>query len=747
MRRLLTLTAALTLGAALNPSMHTASAQSGAVVSRDRVNFIAPQARSMTMAPQPVRTTRVHAQVCMRDRVATTTLKIEVRNESRLRQEAEFLLAIPDGATLRGFAIDGPDGDIGATLLASAEATAIYEGIVRTMRDPGLLEFVGSGLVRSRVFPVEPGGVRMVTVAYEQLLSRDGDRIEYSLPRSEALEYDTPWSLECVIEAPSPVRAVYSPSHAVRTRGVGARRVTASFASGDTTEPGPIRLTWLTTDAPASATAYTYPAADFEGGYFLLLAGAGERDGAAPSQAREVTIVIDKSGSMGGEKIAQAIEAARQTIHGLRDGERFNIIAYNDQVHRFAPASAVKDAESTACAMAYLDGVAAGGGTNLHDALDAALEQPAPSGALPIVLFLTDGMPTVGNTSETAIRALATDRNGAERRVFTFGVGADVNTPLLRSVAVASRATATFVLPGETVEVKLGGVFAQLQGPVLTSIALDAPEGRIADLAPDQAAIPDLFSGEEMILTGRYLGSSPFALTLTGAGPEGERTLTVEASPADASRADAFVGRLWASRRIGALVERLREHGAEAGASADDPIVKELTDEIVRLSIRHGVLTEYTAFLAREDVRLADADTQRAEARDRVNERALPMRSGMNAMYQTENAQEWARQDTLNRRNYAYDGAMNRVALGGVQQIADRALFERNGQWIDSRLASRELDLAPDEVVEFGSEAHGQLVERLAREGRQALLALVGDMLIEVDGRAVLVRAPEAESE
>ena len=191
---------------------------------------------------------------------------------------------------------------------------------------------------------------------------------------------------------------------------------------------------------------------------------------------REVTLVIDRSGSMRNEKIEQVKEAALQIIAGLREGEAFNIILYSNSVQWFSPKPVIKNDATEKAAQRYIEGITATGGTNIYDALQAALSQKPTEGMLPIVLFLTDGLPTVGQTAEAVIRDLVAKANPHKRRVFTFGVGFDVNAPLLEQIAAESRGRVEFVLPKEDVEVKVGRVFKQLTGPVLAD-----PELRVTD--------------------------------------------------------------------------------------------------------------------------------------------------------------------------------------------------------------------------------------------------------------------------
>jgi Ca-activated chloride channel family protein len=491
------------------------------------------------------------------------------------------------------------------------------------------------------------------------------------------------------------------------------------------------------------------------GGYFLLLAGVPAKLPKGPGAIkREVTIVLDRSGSMNGGKIAQAREAALEVLSGLDEGEAFNLIVYNQNVYPFSSGPVVKTKQALADARKWLDGVNALGSTNLHDALVEALRPKPTDGMLPIVLFITDGLPTTGNTSEVAIRDAATKANPFHRRVFTFGVGLDVNTPLLDAVAADTRATSTYVLPKEDVEVKVAQVFAKLSGPVLASPelgVLDAAatpaHARVRDLLP--AKLPDLYEGDQLVLLGRYTGEEPLTFVLSGNYLGKARTFRFTFGLDRTTTRNAFVSRLWASRQIATLADAIRRLGADgpaaaAAAASRDSRVKELVGEIVRLSTEFGILTEYTSFLAREGTNLTKRDEVIAEATRNFTDRAMNTRSGTASYNQSANLTTQMAQQEMNSQNRYYDQNMNRVAVTSIQQVTDRAFYLRGGRWVDSRIVGDEARMKPERVVEFGSDEFREIVRKLTAEGRAATISLRGDILIVIDGQTVLIKGAAA---
>lgn len=767
-------------------------------------NVIIPQRRVVLPLPDaPVRLESVGVDADIREQVATTTVTIVVRNPGPRPQEAQLLLPVPDGSAVRQFRLEGlPDEGV-AKLLPRDEARRIYDDIVRRTLDPGLVEFVGYNLIRTSVFPVPANGTQRLHLTYEQVLPADGERIDYVFPRSESLEAsDVKWSMGVTIRAERTVTTVYSPTHEIVTeRSPGRIRVTVPERAA--TEPGAFRLSYLFARSEAggaSASLIAYPdprvgataAGAGNGGYFLLLAALPPlENGKDRTIRREVTVVIDRSGSMRGEKMDQAKAAALMIIEALDEGEAFNIIDYSDTIEAFAPQPVLKNAETIARAREYVGAMQAMGGTNIHDALLTALRPPVTEGCLPIVLFLTDGLATVGERREGAIREAANAANTHKRRIFTFGVGFDVNTPLLSALARSSRATSTFVLPKEDVEVKVGQVFRRLRGPILASPALTyraADPSKVAgqpvrQLMPSE--LPDVFDGDQLVILGQHLTNQPVTFVLGGTDATGEpRSFEFTFALDKASPQNSFVPRLWASRRIAVLLDEIRQSGADAGLPTrerpeDDPRMKELVDEVIRLSIEYGILTEYTAFLAaepgtpgwnadgspqnslslgrmlglargREDESVQDGVEYSRLYQGIANE-AQRERAGSGAVAKDSNLNTQLAQKALNRSNRfmlpgdapGLEGRAQSTSsqASTVKQAADRTLYQRGTRWVDAEILEHENEEA-EVVVEFGTDAYFDLAQRFAREGRQSVLAVQGDLYLLLDGKRTLIKGP-----
>jgi Ca-activated chloride channel family protein len=703
----------------------------------------------------------IDARVEILELGARTTLEIRVTNPGAHPAEAVLLLPVPSAAAVSEFAFSGvgpTSSGATARLLPREEARRIYDEIVRRVKDPALLEFVGSQLIRSSVFPVPAGGSQTIRLTYEHLLEADGQRRDYFLARSESLGRRVPCRVEVDLRSEKPISMVYSPTHELETLQREPHHQRLRVRASAEATPGPFRLSYLVAEKGVSASLLTCPdPSGAPGGYFLLMAGLPEaKESALETSRREVTVVLDRSGSMAGEKMDQARAAALQVVEGLADGEAFNIIDYSSRVSTFAARPVIKSRQAVLDARAYLAALRPTGGTNVHDALQVALSQEQREGFLGLVLFLTDGLPTVGRTLEGEINTMVARTNVHSRRIFTFGVGHDVNVPLLDRLSDTTRAKSTFVLPGEDVEVKVAQVFRRLYGPVLAEIELETLDEsgqvstrRTREIMP--VRLPDLYLGDQLVVLGRYLGTEPLRFRLNGVHLGVARSFRFDLDVTRATSQNAFVSRLWAARKVAFLVDQIRQAGAAQGALPlanatnifSDPRFSELAEEILRLSTEFGILSEYTSFLATEGTNLASWDSLRLSCNTELERRAVRTRFGEAAVHQGRNFNEKKGQVLLNMENRFWNEAGLRVASDTVQQISDRAFFLRDGQWIDSHLIYAKLGFQPEVTIKFGSVAHSAMLQTLVAEGRQGLLSLPGEILLYHSGKRVLVQNGE----
>ncbi|HXY69611.1 MAG TPA: VIT domain-containing protein [Gemmatimonadales bacterium] len=544
----------------------------------------------------PSQVVRVSSTVrtAIEGRVARVEVEEQFRNAGGGLAEGSYLYPLPGEAVFTDFALWMGEDQVHGEVMSAEQARGIYEDIVRRLRDPALLTLEGHGLVRARIFPLRPGETRRVVLRYTQVLDRAGDalRLRYAIgdrqvpPGRGYLDQPAPTPTDAfrytvTVPDADAYGTPYSPTHRVTTRRSGDRlEITLDpDAAGDVEIFIPVRRglvgTSVVTNAPGG-----------EDGYFMLLVSPpAAEDG--PSVPRDLTLVLDVSGSMSGEKIEQAKAALRQAIQSLRPDDRFRLVAFSTRVVNFRDGFVPATAENLQAARAFLDGLAADGGTNIAGALDAVLGADSPGERLPIVVFVTDGVPTVGEQSPDRIASLAGGRIG-RARIFTVGVGFDVNTYLLDRLAAEGRGSAEYVPPGADIETAMSGLLGKIQHPALVNLRLAGSPVELTQTYP--ATLPDLFYGEELVVFGRYRGTASGPVVVTGERNGRTERFTAEAAfPATAAGND-FVPRLWASRRIGDLTRQIRIEGATPA----------LIEEVRSLGLRYGILTEYTSYLVQE---------------------------------------------------------------------------------------------------------------------------------------------------
>ena len=580
---------------------------------------------------------------------ASVRLSQTFKNVGSQPLESRLLFPVPPNAAVRELTLLVDGKELVGTLQKAGEARETYEAIVRRNRDPALLEYAGYGLYRTSVFPIPAGASRTVQLRYTQLLGVREGLVDLTLPVGSAGSNGVPTKkveVSASIEAGSPLKVVYSPTHAVEVERPTDRTATAKLTLENVRGREDVRLLFGTADGLVglNVLAHRDPdgAADGDGeaddadddGFFLLLAAPEVPAPDAAPPARSIVLVVDTSGSMSGEKMEQAKGAASFVVGRLREADVFNVVAYSSTVESFRPELQRGDADGRAAGQAFVANLRSGGGTDINAALTTALGMiPKDADRPTYVLFLTDGKPTSGVTDETEIAKNVADANDADAddagddvkaRVFTFGVGYDVNARLLDRLSGGGRGVSAYVAPEEDVEAAVSDLYAKIAAPVLTDLALDfaftgAPAAALNRVLPTD--LPDLFAGQQLSVVGRYAGAKEdlegtFTLTGESTAGGGERlsfTLPVTL-PADSDEAAAFLPALWATRRIGELLDRIDLDG-------ENP---ELVEELVTLSTRYGILTPYTAFLAEENVELEALAENRESARRNLNELLRP---------------------------------------------------------------------------------------------------------------------------
>jgi Ca-activated chloride channel family protein len=525
--------------------------------------------------------TRVSSTVraVVEGRVARFEVHERFRNNGGAIAEGTYHYPLPGEAAFSDFSLFQGEQELKGEMMASEQARAIYEAIVRARKDPALLTLVGHGLIRAQVFPIQPGETRTVILRFTQLLGRDGDALRLRYAAGD--RGDAPVGFTTEIRQGNEFATPYSPTHQIQDeRRDGVLRITvAPPVRGDVELVLPFRRGLV------GGTLLAHAAPGEDG--FALLFLSPPAAGGEVEVARDLTLVVDVSGSMSGDKMEQARAALHRALGSLQSRDRFRILPFSNGVRHFREGWTPATADALSEARRFVDALSANGGTNLAGAVEAALAERSEGERLSTIMLMTDGLPSVGEQAPDRIAAMAAGRIG-RARIFTVGVGHDVNTYLLDRLAVEGRGSATYVSPGADVGDAVGGVMTKLARPALVDLRIvDAPI-RFEEQAP--VMLPDLFFGEELVVLARYRGEGSGPVVIEGTRNGRRERFTVAAVFPRHSDANAYIPPLWAARRIGELTRQIRLEGNSPA----------LVARVRELGLRYGILTEYTSYLVQE---------------------------------------------------------------------------------------------------------------------------------------------------
>ncbi|HZO89126.1 MAG TPA: VIT domain-containing protein [Chthonomonadaceae bacterium] len=576
---------------------------------------------------QPFYVKDLRVNTVITDAVAETTVEQTFVNSSSVEQEGTYLYPLPEGASPTSFSMTIGDRTLEPRILTKEEARSVYESIVRRRRDPALLEYVDRNLVRISVYPIPPQGQRVIRLRYTEILKPEGGLRKYAYSLSTSRFGARPVGVATVsikLRTSAPLKNVYSPTHDLSIRRPDDRTATAIWEGANDASDRDLLLYYSTSGDDVGLSLLTYKPTERDG-YFMLLAAPRvtvPKDRILPKQ---VVFVLDRTGSMGGEKIKQARKSLLFCLNNLHPQDRFDVITFNESPDVLTRRLVMATATNIARARRFVEDIEASGGTNIDEALRAALtllrDDP---GHEKMLVFLTDGLPTVGETnintilshvkqlnehkdlaqiSSSYVRPTALQDEDERRpaslvpsrpagaRIFCFGLGYDVNVPFLDRLAEIGRGDADYVKPEEDIEAKVSSFFAKVTSPILSNLRLAFDGADVYDIYPK--TLPDLFKGSQLVITGRFRGEGGGTVRLAGLANGEQETFKLGTSFSAADWRNAFLPRIWAARKIGYLIDQVR--------LADNPAGRqEVIDEIIRLSREYGIITEYTSFLVDE---------------------------------------------------------------------------------------------------------------------------------------------------
>jgi Ca-activated chloride channel family protein len=629
----------------------------------------------------PPLTVKYHrVRVDINNQVAKTSVDQVFINNFGRDIEGTYIFPLPEGASITEFAMYIGSERVQGEILDATQARRIYEDIVRRLKDPALLEYIGRNMFRARVFPIPARGEKRIQLSYTEVLKAERGLVKYLYPLNTerfSLKPLQELSLTVKVESKIPIATVYSPSHKVSVRKEGANLATAGYEATDVKPDKDFVLFYGLSEDDIGLSFVNSEGPD--GKYFLFLAAPRYADKREKVINKNLVLVLDSSGSMGGAKISQAKDAARFIINHLDERDEFSIIDFDDGVTLFSEGLLPASAAIRDRALKFVDGIEDSGGTNIHDALLKALAKLRTGDRPNYVLFLTDGQPTVGTTATDEILKAVGAANEVRARLFVFGVGNDVNTELLDSLSTRNRGTSIYVGENEDLEVSISSFYEKISSPLLADLSLKFKGIEARDLYPQ--TMPDLFKGSQLVVVGKYEGEGPVVATLSGKVGKEDKTFSLEGQKLARGSEFAFLPRLWATRRVGYLLEEIRLHGQNP----------ELIDEVKKLGLKYGIVTPYTSYLVTEKEQLV-FEAAAPAAQDAMKTRAS---TGAGAVMAAKVSQR-----------LKADEQASQVASSLIRYKEDKTFYLKDGVWVDSEYK----DGAQVKEIKFNSDEYFKLI-------------------------------------
>ncbi len=683
--------------------------------------FIIPRPHPKFHHPMP-QLTEHEVDVEITNRVAEVTVEQVFYNGSSRQMEGTYYFPLPKGASISDFKMYVDGKVLSGELLEKEKARKIYEDIVRRNIDPALLEYVDHNLFSASIFPIPPKKERKIVLKYSSMLEQDGGLVKFSyplrgeigagrtgprpqiirgrhenettkrFPRKNKVEQ----TINLVIESTVAIKNIYSPSHDVDVSRRGDFRAKVSYEGirKEAEENFVLYYSFSESDFGLSLLSYHPRKKDY--GYFMMLISPKVDFKKSEIIKKDIIFILDTSGSMKGEKIKQAKDGLEYCLKSLNDNDRFALISFSTE-SKFFKENLADASEYKNDALDYINDLEAKGGTNINEALMDALKMERKKNRPLSIVFLTDGLPTSGVRDAGNIIKNVSKKNTQKVKIFTFGVGYDVNTYLLDKIADESQAASDYIEPEENIEEKISSFYDKVSHPVLTDLNIDFGNIKVDDVFPKK--LPDLFKGTQLTIMGRYHKDRNTEITLTGrvSGKRKEFEYDAEFS---ASKSNDFLAHLWATRKIGFLMDEIRLHGEN----------DELKEEVIRLSKKYGVMSPYTSFLVQEEEELVDRDSFHSRPGAPIRTMDASANAPLAASVKGEGAREAKKMGgvynvKMSKQTRTMKEAETISADQMIKRAGKRSFYKKDKFWLDT-----EYNEEKTINIKYGSQAYTELI-------------------------------------
>ncbi len=688
---------------------------------------------------------KVDARVDIKGHIGNVTLEQTFYNPSSMRLEGEYVFALPDEAQVHDFYLYIDGQKTRGQVLDAREARQTYLNIVRKLKDPALLEYYGNSLFKARIFPIEPRSDRKIELKYAQMLHYNGQNYRFILPIKQSGQGSiSEFHMVINLTAEADIANIYSPSHDIDITRQSQREARISFEANQLEGNKDFILYYSLGEQDINGSLLTFRPRTDRDGYFIFMASPRFEVKQQDYIAKDVIFVIDNSGSMQGEKIEQAKDALRFCVNTLKERDRFEIISFNSTIQSFQGELRRAGIDEIENARYFIDNLTASGGTNINEALLRALEMKRERDQRPAsVVFLTDGLPTEGESDIKDIIQNVKDVNTQQVRIFNFGVGYDVNTFLLDKLAEDTHGSSNYVKPAENIEQEVSTFFAKISSPVLTGVEVDFIGARAYDYFPYN--VPDIFQGQRITLIGRYRTAGEVTIKLRGIQSGQKKEFTYRLSFDRREMDNEFIAKLWANRKVIHLLAQIRFQGEN----------EELVESIKALGKEYGIVTPYTSYLVTEQEReLATIDDlvaggevpittyrmksaqQARDEKSEVDEESI----GSSTYYQALRAAPEAADKSHGRGAVLSSRVMKKIAstekqvdmILTIQNVGGKSFHLQKGVWVEQGLNEQQ---PADRVIKFLSDEYFRLMtdqpelKKVLAVGEQLLFQWKGETI------------------
>ena len=672
--------------------------------------------------PFPLEVKFHKVDVNIQEMSAITSIEQEFYNPTGMRIEGFYLFPIHDGAVINKFSMYINGQETEAEMLDANKARAVYEDIVRRSIDPALLEYYQQGLFKVRIFPIEPYSTKRIKISYRQILQSDNGTAEYLYPLNT--EKYSSKDLEDVairvsVSSQTPIKNIYCPTHEVDIIRKDAYTSVISYEAHRARPDKDFSLFFRTDHSKIGISAITQREHEEHKGFFLLDIAPDIDVKENEIEEKDITFVLDVSGSMAGDKLKQAKRALSFCIDNLNKGDRFEVVRFSTEAEALFKTVMPANEENKRKALRFVDDLRAIGGTNIEDALKLAVQQKDVSYRPRVILFLTDGKPTINETDEDKLVGLIRKSAKSSVRIFTFGIGNDINTRLLDKITTTTNAYRTYITPDEDIEIKVSNLYTKIQSPVLTDLKITTDSGvRLSEVYPQE--LPDLFKGSSITVLGRYEGSGTNDVILEGRLKGKLVTFRHKCAFSDTESKNDFIPPLWAARKVGFLLDQIHLNGEN----------RELIDELVELSKKYGIITPYTSYLIVEDEQRRVVDRRlrfeeqtmggmvpkSSPSYERMKESVSALRglSGAESVEASKDVQSMPSSNNISQNISAevkVEDSMGNVqgANQQVKNILGKAFYNNNKYWIDPEVQKKKYNQTVQ--IKYGTEDYFKLIQ------------------------------------